>query len=250
MIAVQFWSLTGYPEYEEVRRLQLALVESRIEDRIPDTVLFLEHSPVITRGRGLQHTGVASVARPKHMPLGALPEGIQFSETERGGDLTYHGPGQLVIYPICRLDGQGFGPKQDIGIFLRHFEAVLIRVLAKYGLAAESRPNATGVWVSGRKLASIGIAVRKWVTYHGMAINCVNDLSPFHSFSPCGFDPEIMTRLVDLGDFGSSGQKWRDELQNEFAGEMGAGTPAASRRKPILSLSLADAAERVSHASA
>ena len=109
---MQFWSLEGLVRYEEVADLQRALVERRALGIIPDTVLFLEHEPVVTRGRGLQWTGVA---RERSIPLSApLPPSIAFAESERGGDLTYHGPGQLVMYPIIKLDGSGFGPERDI----------------------------------------------------------------------------------------------------------------------------------------
>ncbi|HCM40095.1 MAG: lipoyl(octanoyl) transferase [Bdellovibrionales bacterium GWC1_52_8] len=197
---MQLISLPGLTRYSVARELQLKLVERRADDLIPDTVLFLEHYPVITQGRGLQFNGTE---RTRHMPLpAAFPEGVEFSETERGGDLTYHGPGQLVIYPICKLDGQGFGPARDVEGFVRKLEGVLIQELSASGVHAESRPGATGVWVGdstqAKKVASVGIAVRKWVTYHGMAINCVNDLSPFGLISPCGFSPEIMGRLSDV----------------------------------------------------
>jgi lipoyl(octanoyl) transferase len=217
-MAMRFWSLSGLTPYEKARELQLRLVELRARDLIPDTVLFLEHEPVVTRGRGLQFTGAPG---PRQMPLvGALPPGIAYAETERGGDLTYHGPGQLVVYPICKLDGQGFGPSHDIGAFLRKFEQVFIDVLMDYfgelgedAIVAEARENATGVWIQARevglqshkhrpsrpaqKIASMGIAIRRWVTYHGLAINCVNDLKPYSLISPCGFSPDVMTRLLD-----------------------------------------------------
>src|SRR5688572_15992635 len=110
--AMQFWSLKGTTPYEEARQLQLKLVELRAADRIPDTFLFLEHEAVVTRGRGLQQRREGPGLR--HMPVPpALPAGISFAESERGGDLTYHGPGQLVMYPICKLDGRGFGADHD-----------------------------------------------------------------------------------------------------------------------------------------
>ena len=216
---MQFRSLPGLIPYEEARRLQHQLVEERAIDQIPDTVLFLEHFPVITRGRGLQWTGAD---RPKQMPVPlGLPPEIGFCETERGGDLTYHGPGQLVIYPIVKLDGSGLGPKRDVAGFLRKLERVLIAVLLDLGLKAEARENATGIWIGERKLASIGIAVRKWVTYHGVAINGVNDLSPFHLISPCGFSPEVMTRLQDFFEPGQAPWEkrqvgWRADLEERF----------------------------------
>lgn len=153
------------------------------------------------------------------MPLpGPLPKGVSFSESERGGDLTYHGPGQLVVYPICKLDGSGFGPNHDVAAFLRRLEGVLIDVIADLGLKGESRPDATGVWVGPKKLASIGIAVKKWVTYHGIAINAVNDLAPFSLISPCGYSPEVMTRLSDLSPewARNTGASWRGDLESRM----------------------------------
>lgn len=206
---MRFRSLPGLIDYEEARKLQLELVELRALDRIEDTVLFLEHFPIITRGRGLQFTGKP---RPRHMPLPArLPEGIRFAESERGGDLTFHGPGQLVIYPIFKLDGSHpLAPRRDVAGFLRGWESLLADELASRDLRAGAREGATGVWVGDRKIASIGIAVRKWVTYHGIAINCVNDLAPFRLISPCGFPPEVMTRLSDLVGLP---EDWRGELE-------------------------------------
>ena len=197
--------------YEEARLLQLTLVEERARDEIPDTVLFLEHPPVITQGRGLQFTGIP---RERHMPAPlSLPAGMEFCETERGGDLTYHGPGQLVIYPICKVS--------DVAAFLRFLEGAMISVLReKYRLEACSRENATGVWVGERKIASIGIALRKWVTYHGIAINMVNDLTPFHLISPCGYQSEVMTRLADLVSPDCLDAKnWRAPFEEAFREE-------------------------------
>jgi lipoate-protein ligase B len=198
-------------------------VEERARDAIPDTFLFLEHEPVITRGRGLQQKrGESSSpnANLKHMPAPTnLPANVAFADSERGGDLTYHGPGQLVVYPICKLDGRGFGPERDVVGFLRRLEGAAIAVLGSWGLKAKSRADATGVWVDNRKVASIGIAVRKWVTFHGLALNCVNDLAPFRLFSPCGFAPEVMARVADLKPaLGWSGENadWRAQAESAF----------------------------------
>jgi lipoate-protein ligase B len=124
-----------------------------------------------------------------------------------------------VIYPIIKLDGKGFGPNHDIGGFLRKFEQILIDELAARGIQAESRENAAGVWAGNRKIASMGIAIRKWVTYHGMAVNCVNDLKYFQLISPCGFSPEVMTKLSDLlKDYDV--KNWRTDLEQAFARRM------------------------------
>lgn len=212
---MQFWSIDGELSYEAVRELQLKLVELRSKDLIPDTLLALEHRPVITRGRGLQFTGKP---RPRHMPLLIpLPPNVEFAESERGGDLTYHGPGQWVMYPICKLDGKGFGPARDVTGFLRKLESVLLACLKHYSLEGSTHENATGVWIGEKKIASIGIAVRKWVTYHGIAINCVNDLKPFHLISPCGFSPDVMTRLCDQV---ALEQDWRSRWESLFLSEL------------------------------
>lgn len=207
---MEFRSLPGLIRYAEASALQQELLEKRVRDEIDDTVLFLEHAPVVTRGRGLQFTGQP---RERAMPLvQPLPEGIEYCESERGGDLTYHGPGQLVVYPIWKI--------RDLGAYLRGLESAFIEVLGELGLRSEPRENATGVWVGERKVASIGVAVRKWVTYHGVALNVVNDLKPFHLISPCGFAPEVMTSLAELlpersewRDGAGASSSWRVELE-------------------------------------
>jgi len=212
--AVEFRSLPGLISYEDARALQQELLEKRVAGEIPDTVLFLEHEAVITRGRGLQFTGQP---RERHMPVPApLPPGVQFAESERGGDLTVHNPGQLVIYPICKLDGGSkLTPHHDLAAFLRGMEAVIGDVVRSFGPNPVARENATGVWVTtshgDRKLASMGIAIRKWVTWHGIALNVCNDLRLFHAISPCGFTPEVMARLADLSNEPAlrSPEQWR-----------------------------------------
>lgn len=236
---MRIWSLTGVTPYAEVHALQRELVELRAEDQIPDTVLMLEHEPTITRGRGLQFTGEARV---KQVPLGPLPANYAYVEIERGGDLTAHEPGQLVVYPILKLDGRGATPARDIGAYLRWFESVLISALQSWGLEGRSVPDATGVWVGERKVASLGVAARKWVTYHGIAINAVNTLEGFSHITPCGFSPEVMTRLSDLipeplrSQWFEAG--WREELECRLAERL---DPTA----PIEALSLAAALRRV-----
>ena len=231
---MQFWSLRGYVPYPEVAELQRLLVEKRAAGLIEDTVLFLEHEPVVTRGRGLQWTGVV---RERSVPLAApLPPSIAFAESERGGDLTYHGPGQLVMYPIVKLDGSGFGPNHDIAAFLRKLELVFVAWLKGLGLESESRENATGVWADGKKVASIGIAIRKWVVWHGLAINVVNDLAPFHLISPCGFSPDVMGTLAGLMEskglsFDRAG--WRTWCERELADRMGEASVAGVRIREL-----------------
>jgi lipoyl(octanoyl) transferase len=179
--------------------LQKSLVERRAQDEIPDTVLFVEHPPTVTRGRGLQRKpGEDSPVRA--MPIGPLPPGTEYFEIERGGDLTWHGPGQLVAYPIVKLEGSStLAPKHDVTGYLRALERAFAGWAETYGLRTEAREGATGIWVlpePARKIASIGIAVRKWVTYHGIAFNLANGMEGFRAISPCGFDPEVMTTLA------------------------------------------------------
>lgn len=196
---VEFVSLKGLVPYLRASQLQEKLVELRHRDLRQDTVLFLEHAPVFTQGQGLQRGG-SSETLSRHMPLKApLPEGYEQVKCSRGGDWTYHGPGQLVIYPIVKLNGTGLGPDKDLHLFIRRLEEVFIEMLTDFGVARVGRKqSASGVWVGDKKIASIGIAIRKWISWHGIALNVVNDLSPFQWISPCGFDSTVMTRLEDF----------------------------------------------------
>lgn len=200
--------------YAKAWEYQKSLVEKRVADEIPDTVLFVEHPPTVTRGRGLQWTPERGQS-DRAMPIDRLSKGTEYFEIERGGDLTWHGPGQLVIYPIVKLDGSGFGPDHDVTGFLRKLERVIANWLEKYDLKTESREHATGIWTNGKKIASIGIAVRKWVTYHGIGLNLTNSLTGFQEFSPCGFSSEVMTTLEkEVPKF--HGAK-RDQIEKELA---------------------------------
>jgi lipoate-protein ligase B len=115
-------------------------------------------------------------------------------EVERGGEATYHGPGQLVAYPILLLPEE----RRDLHRYLRDLEEVVIRMLAEVEVEGTRRQGLTGVWVGERKIASIGVAVRRWVTWHGFALNLATDLEAFRAFRPCGLDPDVMTRVADL----------------------------------------------------
>lgn len=207
---MKFWSVTGLVDYTEALRLQHRLVKLRIEGQIEDTLLFLEHSPVITRGRGLQNKAKALCQSQDEGQVNLSK--INIVDVERGGGLTYHGPGQWVVYPICLL------VKKDIHAFLRHLEFSIIELLRiGYGVIARTIPHATGVWVGEKKIASIGIALRKWVTFHGLALNVINSLDPYFCFSPCGFRPEVMTRLADvLSHDHVLGPNWRVDLESCF----------------------------------
>lgn len=180
----------GLLAYDEAWKLQLELLEARAADQIPDTLLFVEHPSVITLGR--KTPGVRDGAA-----FPAEIAGVPVHLVERGGEATYHGPGQLVVYPIVRLSLK-FGPKA----FLRAMEEAMIDVLATLGLRAYWLEGKTGVWLLDsqnreRKIASLGIAVRKGVSYHGLALNVANDLRPFALIQPCGFAPTVMTNISE-----------------------------------------------------
>ncbi|MGZ3704251.1 MAG: lipoyl(octanoyl) transferase LipB [Bdellovibrionota bacterium] len=180
----------GLLSYEECWRQQLELLEARALDQITDTLLFVQHPSVITLGR--KTPGVRDGAA-----LPAEIAGVPVHIVERGGEATYHGPGQLVVYPIVRLNIK-FGPKA----FLRAMEEAMIDTLAALGLRAFWTEGKTGVWLLDsqnreRKIASLGIAVRKGVSYHGLALNVSNDLRPFTLIQPCGYNPTVMTSLSE-----------------------------------------------------
>jgi lipoyl(octanoyl) transferase len=175
----------GFVEYDLAMLRQRELVEDRIADRAPDTVIFVEHPPTITLGRAAdrQHVLLA--------PDQLAERGVALRETDRGGDVTYHGPGQLVGYPIVDLGGRG----RDIHRYLRDLEQVLIDALAELELDAERVPGRTGVWVGERKIAAIGVKVTRWVTSHGFALNVGPDLSGFQLIVPCGIRDRGVTSV-------------------------------------------------------
>lgn len=176
----------GRRRYGEVLDLQRELCRRRLTGDISDDLLLLvEHEPVITLGRGTR--GSSLPVSPGELKR----RGLDVFEVERGGDVTYHGPGQLVGYPIIDLQTH----QADLHWYLRVLEAALIDVLADLDIAAERRPGLTGVWTGDRKIASIGIHVKQWVTFHGFALNVVNDLSNFGLIVPCGIDNVIMTSV-------------------------------------------------------
>ncbi len=176
MPAVRDWGRREYSDaLEEMRRLRAA----RRRGEIDDTLVFVEHPPVITVG--VQGDDGES-----------FPPGLPVVRVERGGKSTFHGPGQLVGYPIVDLDRRG----RDVRRFVRDVEELVIRGLEGVGVPAGRVDGRRGVWVDGaRKIASIGVAVEEWVTFHGFALNVATDLEAFRSFHPCGFDGRVMTSV-------------------------------------------------------
>ena len=169
----------GRMEYGKALRLQKELVAMRAKGEIPDALMLVEHDHVITLGR-------------KTTPTNFKPQDIPVFEVERGGDATYHGPGQLVGYPIVLLTDH------DVRRHVRNIEEAIIRTTRVFGIEGERLEGHPGVWVGGKKLASIGVAVTDWVTYHGFALNVNTDLSYFEHIRPCGLDPSTMTSMQKI----------------------------------------------------
>jgi lipoyl(octanoyl) transferase len=211
----------GLAAYREAYERQLAEVErrgTRFVDGVAvpapvvdDVLLLVEHPHVITLGRSRAALGNVLAAGD-----------VDVVEIERGGDVTYHGPGQLVAYPIVTL-GEG---ERDLHRFLRGLEEAVIRALARWGLDADREAGATGVWLDGRsggrrKICSIGIACRRWVTFHGLALNVTTDLSYFARINPCGFEASVMTSMAEELGVGIAMADVKHALAEELASVLG-----------------------------
>jgi lipoate-protein ligase B len=178
----------GRVGYGEILTLQRQRASARMRGEVEDCLLLVEHRPVITLGRG---------AKRRHLLADEdllRARGIEVWEIERGGDVTFHGPGQLVGYPILDLTRHG----KDLHRYMRRLEEVLIRTLHRYGIHAERSAGQTGVWVRGAKIASIGVHVSRWVSRHGFALNVSPDLSAFDLIVPCGLRGIRMTSMAAL----------------------------------------------------
>lgn len=172
----------GRLNFADALRIQEEIVAGKLsEPTAPDQLLLLEHEPVYTIGRRPDQSSLGDVAQ---LPFAVV-------QTNRGGQATYHGPGQLVGYPIIDLAHYG----RDLHHYLRSLEEMLIALLDDYGISAERRSGQTGVWTSGRKIASIGVGVRRWVSMHGFALNVCGDLAPFDAITPCGITGVKMTSI-------------------------------------------------------
>jgi lipoyl(octanoyl) transferase len=201
----------GMVPYDDARRVQAALATARQDGRVPDVLLLLEHPPVYTKGRR---------TTPDELPMGEdwyRMQGIEVTETDRGGRVTYHGPGQLVAYPVISL--RELDEPDDVHAFIRRMERAMIEALGEWGVSAGLLEGLTGVWVGAepppagdaRKIGSIGIHVSRGVTTHGLAVNVNNDLQPFEWIVPCGIEACRMTSLArelgaeqDLAAFGGA----------------------------------------------
>jgi lipoyl(octanoyl) transferase len=203
----------GTMSYGAALELQRGVARSRISGAIADDVLLLvEHPPVVTLGRSSKQQHL--LATPELLAV----RGVELFEVERGGDVTFHGPGQLVGYPIVDLKRH----KQDLHWYLRQVEEALIRGVAPFGIAGERSAGQTGVWTQGRKLASIGVHARDWVTWHGFALNVTTDLSYFDLMVPCGIAEVQMTSIErEAGGSATLGARTREQVESAFAAVFG-----------------------------
>ena len=183
----ELWTVPmGLVGYAEALELQRNIARDRISGAIrQDVLLLLEHPPVVTLGRSSKEEHL--VASPEFL----AQHGVEKFETERGGDVTFHGPGQLVGYPVIDLKRH----RQDLHWYLRQLEEVLIDMLSDFGISSERRAGLTGVWTGGKKIASIGVHARDWVTWHGFALNVNTNLSFFDLIIPCGISGVVMTSI-------------------------------------------------------
>jgi lipoyl(octanoyl) transferase len=175
----------GQQKYSDTWDLQKQLVTKVREGEEPDTLLLVEHDPVLTLGRS---------SKKEHILVSKeslAEEGIDLFEVERGGDVTYHGPGQLVGYPILDLNRHG----RDLHLLLRNYEEVLLRTLSDFNIKGRRFPGYTGVWVKDEKIAAIGVAVEHWITYHGFAFNVAPNLRHYRLIVPCGISEYGVTSL-------------------------------------------------------
>lgn len=180
----------GLVDYQAGLDLQHQLVEQRKQGLIPDQLLLLEHPHVITLGARNHHASSNVLETPEALAL----KGVALFDTGRGGDVTYHGPGQLVGYPILELQGE----RRDVHRYVRDLEEVLIRAVSDFAITAARIPGLTGIWVGDHKLAAIGVRISRWVTSHGFALNVNTDLSHFGLIVPCGIADKGVTSMEQL----------------------------------------------------
>lgn len=202
----------GRMSYAESLELQREVAKDRISGAIPqDVLLLVEHPPVVTLGRSSKEKNLIS------SPAFLASRGVELFEVERGGDVTFHGPGQLVGYPIFDLKRH----RQDLHWYLRSVEEALIRTIGDYGIPGERSTGYTGVWTLGRKIASIGVHARDWVTWHGFALNVTTDLSYFDLIVPCGIIGVEMTSIAKETGSAPGLDEVSDIAARAFAGLFG-----------------------------
>jgi lipoyl(octanoyl) transferase len=208
----------GRVAYAEGLALQERLVRERQAGALPDTLLLLEHEPVFTLGRNARAENVL-------FPADELrARGFEVFEVGRGGDVTYHGPGQVVGYPVVDLSPD----RRDVHRYVRDLEDVLIRTCADYGVTAERVAGRTGCWVGREKIGAIGVRIARWVTSHGFAFNVANDLEPFGLIVPCGIRDASVTSLQRLLGRTVGTEEVMDRLQQHFEAVFAAPAVAAA----------------------
>jgi lipoyl(octanoyl) transferase len=220
----------GSMAYGEALELQREVARQRISGELAeDLLLLVEHPPVVTLGRSSKEKNLMS------SPAFLASRGVELFEVERGGDVTFHGPGQLVGYPIIDLKRH----RLDLHWYLRSVEEALIRTLSRYGIPAERSTGYTGVWTAGRKIASIGVHARDWVTWHGFALNVATDLSYFDLIVPCGIQDVEMTSIAK--EMALRSEPVPDDLDVDSVGDAAAvefgdvfGLAATYREKQLL----------------
>lgn len=215
----------GRRPYLETLELQRALRLGRVDGSLPnDLLLLVEHDPVYTLGRGTEATSLP-------LPAAALEaRGATVVEVERGGDVTWHGPGQLVGYPILHLSAH----REDLHWYLRTLEGALIDALEQLGIPAERVPGKTGVWTRGRKIASLGIHVKQWVTLHGFALNVDPDLAWFEAIVPCGLHGVTMTSVAN--ELGGTTATLAGEVRSLVVASLATAFGLAARARPLAEL--------------
>ena len=179
--------LTDFQDAWQFQKETFAAVENRVFD---SALIFCRHNPVITLGRASHRENILATQEQ------LIAQGIDICQIERGGDVTYHGPGQLTVYPVINLNCV----KKDIHWFIRQLEEVIIGSLSDFGIISQRRPGLTGVWIGERKIASIGISIRRWISFHGFTINVKrDDLANFKLIRPCGMDIEMIALDEAIG---------------------------------------------------
>lgn len=192
----------GMVDYDEALAIQTAMLAARIGGSVGDTLLLMEHPHVFTLGRGADERFIVD-----------NQAGVPVRRVSRGGQVTYHGPGQLIGYPILKLEGRD----RDVTKYLRMLEGAMIDALASFGIGAARRDGMTGVWVGARKIASIGVGIRRWTTWHGFALNVSTDLGYFDSIVPCGIDGCRMTSVSEVTNRAVSVREFAAVMRDSFA---------------------------------
>ena len=196
----------GLMDYKKAWDLQHRFWMRRVEEELPDVLLFLEHPHVITLGRRGNRSHL--IASPEVLEAKKIP----LFHVERGGDVTYHGPGQIVVYPIFNLKEYGY----RLIRYVSQLEEVTLRALKDFGIEGVRDPMNRGVWVDGEKIASVGVAIKRWVSFHGISLNYETDLKYFKLINPCGLEGKKMTSMAKILRIGISRERLVERMSFHF----------------------------------